>query len=143
MEHSLLGRFLFRNLDGLEKWEAIDRYNAAIADRLPAGAKALAFAKWHYNASDMRCPHDSWIQSIELKTANSFGELRGVLLRVLGAYHDRWMAFDYSDVTGAIEHLIEFESCILRIVCTDFTVTHVRIGQSWPNDASLQGPCMP
>jgi hypothetical protein len=40
-------------------------------------------------------PHDSWIQSIELRTANSFGELRGVLLRVLGAYHDQLVSFDY------------------------------------------------
>jgi hypothetical protein len=90
MEDSLLQRFLFRDLDpARERWEAISW----------AGAKALAFAQWHYNAGDPRCPHDSWIQSIELRTENSFGELRGVLLRVLGAYHDQLISFDYSNVT--------------------------------------------
>jgi|HubBroStandDraft_3_1064219.scaffolds.fasta_scaffold147629_2 hypothetical protein len=155
MQDELLGRFLFRNLDGIrERWEAIHRYNATIADRLPVGAKTLAFAEWHYNASDPRCPHDSWIQSIELKTADTFNDLRGVLLLVLGAYHDRLISFDYSGVTdfeiqgqlvhgprrldwlydelhltesGEVEHLIELELCVIGIRCADLTVTQLPI----------------
>jgi hypothetical protein len=160
-ECSLLRLFRFRHLDPLrERWAEINRYNAAIMDQLPEGAKGFVVSDWHYNANDPRCPHDSWIQSIDLGTHIPIAESRHVQLRLLGAYHDRTIRFDYSDVTDCsiqgqlleasrrnldwlydevhvcdsetIEHLIDFEACVIRIECVDFTCTQILLQAGVP-----------
>jgi hypothetical protein len=69
---SLAKQFRFRHLDSFwARWAEIRDYNAGVADRLPQGAKALALAEWHYDASDPRCPHDAWIRSLEIRTDDS------------------------------------------------------------------------
>jgi len=147
---ALKERFLFKHLDPLkQRWSEVSRYNASIADRLPLGAKGLAFAEWRYDASDPRCPHDSWIQSMEIRPGESKAEVRGFSLCLLGAYHDRMIRFDYANVTelsiegqivqpsgrrmdwlydeihlldsGLVEHLIEFEGCMICVACSDFS----------------------
>lgn len=161
-ECPLLRRFNFRHLDPFhDKWAEIDHYNKAIAPSLPLGARTLALAEWHYNASDPRCPHDSWLQSIEILTENS-KVIQGVRLRLLGPYHDQVIRVDYANVTdfsvqgqlvagnrnldwlydevhlcdaGSVEHLIEFEACVVRIECADLVVTHIPI----PEVRSLGG----
>src|SRR5437667_12246434 len=100
MEQSLANQFRFRHLDAFQvRWAEIHAYCASVADQLPQGAKALALAEWHYDASDPRCPHDSWIQSIEIRTDDSKTKVQRVRVCLLGAYHDRVICFDYADVT--------------------------------------------
>jgi hypothetical protein len=147
---ALEARFLFKHLDPLQqRWSEIDRYNAGIAGRLPAGARELAFAEWQYDASDPRCPHDSSVQSMEIGADESRTQVRGVRLSSLGAYHDRMIHFDYANVaelsiegeivqrggrrldwlydeihlldSGLVVHLIEFDGCIICIECSDFS----------------------
>ncbi len=147
-ESPLLRQFRFRHLDPFrERWSEIERYNASIAAFLPEGAKTLVLSDWHYNASDRRCPHDSWIQSIEITPNESKTTIERVQLRLLGAYHDRLISLSYLDVSdcsihgqlvegsrqnldwlydevhlldsGRVEHLIEFEACVMRIESAD------------------------
>jgi len=33
-------------------------------DRFPSSAYEFATASWHYDHSDHRCPHDSWVETI-------------------------------------------------------------------------------
>src|SRR5438046_10704670 len=81
MEELLKKYFRFRDLDARgERWDAlsISRYHAKIEARLPGGARDLAVADWHYNANDPRCPHDSWLQSIDINYDESKTELSAV-----------------------------------------------------------------
>src|ERR1022692_4974754 len=100
MENFLLRHFRFRQLDASgQRWVAIRQYIAGIRTQLPPGAKEFLSAEWHYNYSDHSCPHDSWIQSIEIHNDNANGVAKAVRLHVLGAFHDRVIRFDYMGVT--------------------------------------------
>ena len=152
MNSCSVARFRFRDADPIkEKWAEIEQYNASIADRLPPGARGFVSAGWHYDGSDPRCPHDSWISTIEIQPNQSNEKVRDVRLHLLGAFHDRVLCFAYTGVTdfsihgqildssgrmldwlydevhlcdsGLVEHSIEFEQCTMRIECVDFSVS--------------------
>ena len=154
MENPLLKHFQFRHLDGVkQRWDAIRQYNASISGKLPVGAKAFALADWHYNSDDPSCPHDSWIQSLEIRAATSRTEVQGLRIKLLGAYHDREIHLDYAGIvdlfivgqlvlpsrqrpdwlydevhlcdSGSVEHLIEFETASMRIECADLSCSSV------------------
>lgn len=141
--------FRFNKLDPtLEQWQAIARYNAEIRNLLPNGARSFVFSDWHYNYHDPRCPHDSWIKSIDFKFATDDTNVIGIVLHLLGAFHDRHISIEYENVTdllfngklisdagrnvewiydevhllpsGRLEHVIEFSQCLVRIEGADF-----------------------
>ena len=62
------------------------------------------FARESLNSdpSEHRCPHDAWLESLELgQLANgerSQDRISTITLRLLGAYHDAAIVFQYSDV---------------------------------------------
>lgn len=140
--------FRFADLDPYgERWLAINKYNASILDRLPPGAKEFVSSQWHYAADDPRCPHDSWLKSIEFKFAGETKErVEAVRMCLLGAYHDRDIYLDYTGLSdfsvegqlafgdrnlnwlydevhlldsGLVEHIIRFESSAIRVECAD------------------------
>ncbi len=146
--NSLSRYFQFADLDPVsDRWTAINQYNASILDRLPSGAKEFICSTWHYDYSDPRCPHDSWIKSVELKTTDVKTGVRAARLSPLGAFHDRDIYFAYAGITdlsiegqlvtpngrnsdwlydevhlceaGSVEHIIEFEKAMIRIECVD------------------------
>lgn len=130
-----------------ERWQAINEYNSRIRDRLPKGASRLVFSDWHYNYNDPRCPHDSWIDSIDFNIVGTRSRPRSVTLHLLGAFHDRTISIEYQDVndlllegrlissrrrdvewlydevhlldSGRVAHVIEFAECLVRIECSD------------------------
>jgi hypothetical protein len=77
-------------------------YLAAEQERFPAGAYALATAEWYYDCTDHRCPHDAWLEVVELSEPDTGArrEQRTLALRVrlLGAYHDGHVEFRYPKV---------------------------------------------
>lgn len=83
-------------------WARHQRYLASIAERLPPSARAFALAEWHYDFEDPRCPHDAWVEQVEvLETGTGYrGEVRSLDLRVrlLGAYHDGHIELTYRAV---------------------------------------------
>jgi hypothetical protein len=89
---------------GDARFDAYGEYLESIRDRLPASAYAFAAAPWHYDFSDRRCPHDSWVESLTVGEPSS-GERRQrrgveIAARLLGAYHDGHILLTYKAVHG-------------------------------------------
>ena len=62
----------------------------------------FALAEWYRYPRDHRCPHDSWLEALEISEP-AIGERKemrnsAVTLRLLGAYHDGYIIFRYSGV---------------------------------------------
>ena len=85
-----------------EQWRAYEQRLRRIKKRLPASVQEYALADWHYNFADHRCPHDAWLEHIivrELATGER-SEIRSleIEIKLLGAYHDGHIVFQYQDV---------------------------------------------
>jgi hypothetical protein len=80
--------------------EYLDRHRA----RFPPSAYALATSDWYFDFSDHRCPHDAWLESVQLVEPSSGqrAENRYVSLtvRLLGAYHDGHIELHYPRVSA-------------------------------------------
>ena len=78
-------------------------YLASVAGRFPVGALEFAQADWHYDTTDPRCPHDSWLETLEIKekSIEPSGSQRIVAITAtfLGAYHDGTFTLSYSNVS--------------------------------------------
>ena len=62
----------------------------------------LTTSEWYRNPRDSRCPHDAWLDSIEISEP-AHGERNekretAITVRLLGAYHDGHIVFRYSGV---------------------------------------------
>lgn len=83
-------------------WAKYEAELAPIAARLPANAREYALATWHCDPSDHRCIHDSWVETINVVESGEGERKRtralGLIIRLLGAYHDRHLLFKFSGV---------------------------------------------
>jgi hypothetical protein len=74
----------------------------AAGHRMPRNAFEFASAEWHYDFSDPRCPHDAWVDSIDIRepATGERHEVRRLEIRVdlLGAYHDGHIRLTYPGV---------------------------------------------
>jgi hypothetical protein len=64
----------------------------------------FARADWYSDPTDHRCPHDAWLELIELSEPAE-GEKKekrktAITIRLLGAYHDGHIVFHYADVSS-------------------------------------------
>jgi len=79
-------------------------YVEANTSRFPPGALELATSSWYFDASDHRCPHDAWVESLEISEFGERGrqDVRNVEFRVtlLGAYRDGRITLHYPRVYG-------------------------------------------
>jgi hypothetical protein len=78
-------------------------YLDAQRKRMPVRAWEFAAAEWHYNPDDHRCPHDAWVNRLEVvelaggdRHQNRTLEIR---VELLGAYHDGRIRLVYPGVT--------------------------------------------
>jgi len=80
------------------------RYLGSIKSQLPQSVYDFATADWHYDPSQRTCPHDSWIEKIEISelAEGLRHEVRKtrIGLFLLGAYHDRILSLIYDDVVA-------------------------------------------
>lgn len=80
-------------------WKRYQAYLVAEQERFPPGAYALATANWYHDFNDHRCPHDAWLEDLELTepATGARRESRTLALRVrlVGAYHDGHVEFRY------------------------------------------------
>jgi len=85
-------------------FQAYTAYLESIRHALPKSAYDFAAAQWHYNYTDHRCPHDSWLESLTISepALGSREEIRHVdiVLRLLGAFHDGALELSYSSVSS-------------------------------------------
>jgi hypothetical protein len=84
---------------------SFDRYRAYLERhraRFPPSAYALATSAWYFDARDHRCPHDAWLESVNVfePSSGERAEQRVVALtiRLLGAYHDGHIELHYPRV---------------------------------------------
>ncbi len=50
-----------------EKFKEYYQYLESVKEKLPHSAYEYAISSWHYNATDLRCPHDAWLESLDMK----------------------------------------------------------------------------
>lgn len=85
-------------------FEEYYRYLRNSRDKMPSSAFEYAVATWHYDANDHRCPHDSWLETLEIVELSSGerSEIRRVDIRMslLGAYHDGYINLTHKNVTS-------------------------------------------
>jgi hypothetical protein len=64
----------------------------------------FATEPWYNDPRDHRCPHDAWLESVEISEAatGQRNEVRRTVItvRLLGAYHDGRIVFRYRDVSN-------------------------------------------
>lgn len=87
-----------------EKFEAYKKYLMENQPFFPQTAYEFAAADWHYNPQDHRCPHDSWVESLQIseKHSSEFDKKEGIKIQLtlLGAYHDGRIKINYEGVKG-------------------------------------------
>lgn len=68
----------------------------------PPGAFALGTAEWYQNASDLRCPHDAWLDNVTISETVGDDKNRAttIHIRLLGAYHDGYIELSYPRAFG-------------------------------------------
>lgn len=84
-------------------------------ERFPVSAFDFATAAWHYDYSDHRCPHDSWVESLTVHEPASGERLQNRSLhmstRLLGAFHDGHILIDYADVNMYLLEGLKARAC--------------------------------
>src|SRR3974377_181628 len=93
----------FRILDSaieeeLRAGREYSQHLASIASRLPIETKSFALAPWYRDPTCHDCPHDSWLLDASLKAGISDARMLNLDMTLLGAYHDRILSFQYSNV---------------------------------------------
>lgn len=79
-------------------------YLASIKDKLSENVFNFAIADWHYNPDDHRCPHDAWLESLNISEVRDIENPRNnediqIDIVLLGAYHDGRIHLSYKGVT--------------------------------------------
>jgi hypothetical protein len=91
-----------RDEDVVGSFRRYRAYLASVRDSFPPSAYALATSDWYFNFGDHRCPHDAWLETLQLTEPSSGArnEIRTLSLRVrlLGAYHDGYIELLYPRV---------------------------------------------
>src|SRR6185436_10802262 len=79
-------------------------YLRSKSDVFPPSAFALATSDWYFNFEDHRCPHDAWLETLDISEPSSGKrhEIRELCfnVRLLGAYHDGYIELRYPRVFG-------------------------------------------
>jgi hypothetical protein len=93
-----------RDEDVVGAFRRYQDYLQSSKDRFPPSACALATSGWYFDAADHRCPHDAWLEALEL-SESATGNRRekrslSMKVRLLGAYHDGHIELRYPRVLG-------------------------------------------
>ena len=74
------------------KWREYLQYLEAVRHQMPKSAYEFATASWHYDTTDSRSLHDSWVDSLVIRepAQGTRHEVRSVEIevRLFGPYHD-------------------------------------------------------
>ena len=90
---------------GQVRWRAYQAYLRSISNYLPDLTKQFALSEWYWDRSNFdRCPHDAWLESIEVCEPFSGDRKRErtirIKLRLLASSHRGHILFEYEDVVG-------------------------------------------
>jgi hypothetical protein len=91
-----------RNDDALGAFRRYRAYLDSMKASFPPSAHALAASDWYFDSADHRCPHDAWLEKLEVHEPSSGDrrEMRALAItaRLLGAYHDGQIELHYPRV---------------------------------------------
>ena len=99
-----------RDEDVMGAYRRYQRYLNERRQEFPPNAFKLATAEWYYDPSDHRCPHDGWLESLDIAEVAAADKQRIMTIRVrlLAAYHNGYIEFFYQRV---FSYLLESPSC--------------------------------
>ncbi len=85
-----------------ESWNAYQNYLESVKNNLPQSVYEFAIAEWHYDFSNHKALHDSWLEEIIVREIAS-GDRKQfcsteIFVRLLGAYHDGFIELTYKNV---------------------------------------------
>jgi len=89
-----------------DKFENYKNYLIENKHHFPDAAYEFAAASWHYDPQDPRCPHDAWVESMQIfeqplpESPQRRGRSLTIELTLLGAYHDGEIKIHYQNVNG-------------------------------------------
>jgi WD40 repeat protein len=113
----------------VERTNAYRKYLQSLKERLPVTAFEFATAAWHYDHSDHRCPHDSWVESLTIAEPARGERFQDRSLRIstrlLGAFHDGHLLLSYADVQA-----YSLESPKVRAGHGDWLVDEIRLSDN-------------
>lgn len=79
------------------------KYLSSVKEQFPEKAFNFANAQWHYDTEDSRCPHDAWLEALEIyeeKIPESTSKrTTNIKISLLGAYHDGIITIIYERVS--------------------------------------------
>ena len=88
--------------DVSKQWEMYYSYLDVFLHRIPSSISSLIVSNDYYNPKSVFSPHDSWLESliVEVKSSGNRSEFRttDIKVKLLGAYHDRYLYFIYKNV---------------------------------------------
>jgi hypothetical protein len=91
-----------RDEDAVAAFRRYRDYLRPLRNAFPPSAYALATSDWYFNFADHRCPHDAWLETLDLRELSSGergeGRSLSLSLRLLGAYHDGYIELRYPRV---------------------------------------------
>jgi hypothetical protein len=119
-----------READPQGSFDRYRRYVEGARDSFPPSALKLATADWYYDATDHRCPHDAWLEAINI-TEPSFGSRHqerstSIMVRLFGAYHDGYIELHYPQVFAYSLGASDVESGHRDWLYDEFRVTEAR-----------------
>lgn len=117
------------------KFNSYMNYLISNKDLFPKNAYEFAIAEWHYNPQDHRCPHDSWVESLQIieKEMPQEDNERGLEIEVclLGAYHDGNIKIIYKGIKGYTFNLVP-DSVFKVKAHGDWIIDEIRLSeQEW------------
>ncbi|MCF6192877.1 MAG: hypothetical protein L3J46_00900 [Kangiellaceae bacterium] len=93
-----------RDKDVVEAFAKYREYIESIKSKISSSVYQLAISDWFYNFYDHKCPHDAWLENISILEhfKGERNELRktGIVVKLLGAYHDGYIELKYKNVTS-------------------------------------------
>jgi hypothetical protein len=91
-----------RDEDVVGQFESYRTYLQSVKDVFPPSAFALATSDWYFDFGDHRCPHDAWLEFVEVRehASGERSKIRNLSLsvRLLGAYRDGYIELHYPRV---------------------------------------------
>jgi hypothetical protein len=91
-----------REENAIEAFRRYADYLRSKSDIFPPSAFSLATSDWYFDPCDHRCPHDAWLESVNLRelssTERNATRYLSLTVRLLAAYHDGFIELHYPRV---------------------------------------------
>jgi hypothetical protein len=90
-----------RDFNVVQAFQEYRQYLERAKATFPSSAYELAISPWYFDFQDHRCPHDAWLDKLQVSESPMSDRKRSVSARItlIGAYHDLVLEFHYPVVS--------------------------------------------